>query len=296
MAEAARTAFILGAPRSGTTFLTEVLATAPHTEAIAGRINPSTTASIAACVGDPDIRRALADGLRSSLEEHARWIRQSRSEAVAGLARRHLGAVEGIRALTGRRRLDTLVFKEPFLAMDPTFAFEAVPEARVVHLVRDGRDVAASLVRTYGVLSDEHLRSPAANEIVLGHRVGDRWVPWWVARDDGARFLDASQTARALWLWRFMVERGTALVAAGSPHRDATRQVHYEDLVSDPSRVGAAVAGHFGISLGRRARRRLTGAHVRSIGRGRDAGLDPAEVEEVAGPTLRALGYEVGSG
>ena len=80
-------------------------------------------------------------------------------------------------ASRGVRSERTLVYKEPFFALAPELPARALPTARLLHIFRDGRDVADSLVRSYDVLTDEKLATLESNEVQLGRRVGDRYVP-----------------------------------------------------------------------------------------------------------------------
>ena len=122
---------------------------------------------------------ALADYLQSSLY-HARtaairkwWVASRRPSSLASAA-------------SGHRGEHTLVYKEPFLAFAPELAYRAVPDARLLYISRDGRDVADSLVRSYDVLTDEKLADLDNNELHIGRRVGELHVPWWVGEGETA--------------------------------------------------------------------------------------------------------------
>jgi hypothetical protein len=195
-------------------------------------------------------------------------------------------------------RTDTmLVYKEPFLAFAPELAYESFPEGRLVYIFRDGRDVADSLVRTFDVLSDRKLADLETNEAVIGKRIGDRYVPWWVAADDSRAFLASSQYVRAIWMWREMVRRCNDfltrpdVVASGR-----VLQVRYEDLIDDPRAQGAAIVKHLGRELTPKIEKRLQTAHAQSIGIHKTR--EPSEIraaEQVAGTELEQLGYRLSS-
>ena len=62
---------------------------------------------------------------------------------------------------------------------------DALPDAPIVHIVRDGRDCANSLVESYDVLSDEKLTHLKGSEMRLGRPYDERFVPWWVEEGRG---------------------------------------------------------------------------------------------------------------
>src|SRR5258707_711384 len=83
--------------------------------------------------------------------------------------------------------------------------------------VRDGRDNADSLERTYpDALSDEVVRSDFLSrnknaEIGLWERRDGVNVPWWVPPADAAGFGTMSRYERCMLLWREMTRRARAV-------------------------------------------------------------------------------------
>jgi hypothetical protein len=188
------------------------------------------------------------------------------------------------------RSRDLLVYKEPFLAFAPELAYRALPDARIVYIFRDGRDVADSLVRSYDVLSDRKLADLESNEAIVGRRVGDRCVPWWVAHGDEHTFLDAPPYVRASWT------SPAPLTAPGSWTAPTVSgrvlQVRYEDLVRDPLAHGEAIVRHLERQLTPRMRQRLRGAHPRSVGIHARRGEDELRAaERIAAAELTRLSY-----
>src|SRR5205823_5853883 len=187
-------------------------------------------------------------------------------------------------------------YKEPFLSFSPSYAYDALPGARLIYICRDGRDVADSLVRTYDILTDEKLTQLTTNEAPLGHARDNRYVPWWVDEADDDAFLAASPYVRAIWMWREMVRRchnflsQPEVVASGR-----VLNVRYDELVEAPIRVGAQIAEHVGGPLTKRMLKRLAEAHTDSIGiHLRRDRTEIRQAEVVAATELNLLGYPVG--
>jgi hypothetical protein len=278
-----------------------VLSASPSAECVSGNLLPVGIAHLAAQQLPDHVREALERSFRVGLSDYLTTsLYHARSAAVRKwwAAGRHVSTFRG--ALEGRRVERMLIYKEPFLAFAPEFTYAALPAARLLYIFRDGRDVADSLVRTYDVLTEEKLASLESDEVQLGRRLGDRYVPWWAGDgdSDGAAFLAASPYLRAVWMWREMVHRCEEFFdrpdVKGSGR---VLRVRYEDLIRDPPTQGQAIAEHLGLRLTPAMRKRLGGAHPRSIGIHQRR--DPAELaaaERLAGVELATLGYTPLSG
>jgi hypothetical protein len=127
----------------------------------------------------------------------------------------------------------------------------------------------------------------------IGRKQGDLYIPWWVVEGQESEFLACSPYVRSIWMWKEMVRRcheyfHTTEVACS--RRVLT--VKYEDLMRDPLVYGKAVVEHLGGEITPTLRKRLVGAHVRSIGAYKRR--DPAEVKEaerIAAAELAMCGY-----
>jgi hypothetical protein len=238
--------FVIGSPRSGTTFL---------------------AGAIGACPGFVDLGEVAA--LKASIPELARL---SVPEAAARIRRlllvtRRLALVGGLRA----------VEQTPETAFVARAVRSAFPHARLVHIVRDGRDVVCSLLER-GWLS---ARRRGADDAGLPFGAHGRF---WVEPGREEEFESASDVRRAAWAWRRYVE-----AAASAP---GAYTVRYERLAADPAAAARELAAFVDAPVDPLAAA-LRSAHASSVGRYRRelAAQALAEVEAEAGPLLARLGY-----
>jgi hypothetical protein len=241
-----RLVFVVGSPRSGTTFLAGAIGSLPGFVDL-GEVAP--------------VKSAVPELARLEPADAARRLRK-----ILAVTRR-VGLVGAVRAVEQTPEMAFVVRAIPL----------AYPEARIVHIVRDGRDVACSLLEKPWLRPDQSA-------------VDDAGVPYgayarfWVEPNRRAEFETASDARRAAWVWR-------AYLTAAREAPDAL-EVRYDELVADPTGIAALVARHLNAppdplaaALGR--------AHASSVGRYRaDLSAEQlADVEDEAGVLLRELGY-----
>lgn len=160
----ARGVFVIGSPRSGTTFLGGAVGSLP------GFVD----------LGEVAVLKAEIPELSGQRQEQA-GRRVRRILTVTG----KLGLVGGLRP----------VEHTPEVAFINAAAAEAFEDAQFLHIVRDGRDVVCSLVER-GWLSEERTGGDDA-----GHPFGSR-ARFWVEPGREDEFVAASDVARAAWAWR----------------------------------------------------------------------------------------------
>jgi hypothetical protein len=241
-----RFVFVVGSPRSGTTFLADAIGSLP------GFVDLGEVAPLKAAV--PELSRLEP-------EDAARRMRR-----ILGTARR-VGLVGTVRA----------VEQTPELAHVVRIIPVAYPEARIVHILRDGRDVACSL------LDKPWLRREQGRSDDAGLAYGS-YARFWVEPDRRDEFEAAADARRAAWAWR-------RYVSAARSAQDAL-EVRYEDLAQSPELVAAELGKHLDVPVEALAAR-LGRAHGGSVGRFR-RDLDEAQLAEImdeAGELLRELGY-----
>jgi hypothetical protein len=292
---AIETSIVLGAPRSGTTYLMRLLNTLPDAECLIGTLISS---SIPQIVHHPEMTPAVYDALAVSFERsidaylHSGRV-HSRAAALQKWTNSRGGTRRFFRAINGQRTVDRMIYKEPFLSFAPAFVDRAFPTSKVIHIYRDGRDVAQSLVKTYKVLTDESLTDLRASEMRLGRPFDHRFVPWWVEEGREEEFIASTPYVRAIWLWKYMVRACHRFYSQPEYARSGRIMLlRYEDLMRDPAGYGQAILDHLGEPSSPRYRKLLDEAHPRSIGNYKRVNPeDLRDAERVAGEELALYNY-----
>ena len=222
-----RLVFVVGSPRSGTTFVGTSLGSQPGFVDL-GEV-PPLKAAVPRLVGRP-------------VEQQAREVRR-----LVQLVR-NLGLVHGLRG----------VEQNPETSYVLQGALHAYPAAKAVHVIRDGRDVVCSLLER-GWLGAGRAGSDDANQAYGAH------ARFWVEPERRREFEEASEATRAAWAWRRYVTaargapertidlRYESLVA--DPGGEARRVARALD--TDPDRLAASFGEVHADSIGR-WRRELT--------------------------------------
>jgi hypothetical protein len=242
-----RVVFVVGSPRSGTTFLGRSLGSLPGFVDL-GEVGPLKAAIPRLAQVPPD----------EAAEEIRRQLVLTRRLALAG----RLRPVE----------------QTPETAFVVDAAQRAFPQASFVHALRDGRDVACSL------LERGWLRAGRAGGDDAGLPYGPS-ARFWVEPERSAEFPLASDARRAAWAWRRYVEAVRS--AAARLH-----EVRYERLHTDPEGIAVELAAFLGVRPDP-LREALRQAHGASVGRWRRelAEEELADVLAEGGDLLRELGY-----
>ncbi len=260
-----RPTFVVGCARSGTSILGEAIAAHPRVtylyeaSAIWNRALP----------GRPDHRLTRSD---ASPEAAAR-VRRELAERIAD------------------PRRDRLVEKNPKHTLRIPFLDAVFPDARIVHLIRDGRDTVASLMFRNRGPEWGHLKTPGWADLL-------------------ARY-PRENHIRCAHQWRDAVLLGRTDGRGLSPGRYL--EVRFEALVEEPSATLEEVLRFMGLEVtaevravipriqddtagsyhAKRQVRHYVDDHSVRVGRFRE-NLTPAQVRdvmEICGDLLRELGY-----
>src|SRR5262249_36438190 len=181
-----RSVFIVGSPRSGTSFVARSIGSLPGFVDL-GEVTP--------------LKAAIPALTRTELAEAERGVRH-RLELV-----RRLALVRGLRS----------VEQTPEFAFVLSAAMSAYPQALAVHLIRDGRAVACSLLER-GWLRKNHAGRDDA------HQPYGNYARFWVEPELTDAFEEVSDARRAAWAWR-------RYVTAVRQQRERVVEVRYERLV-----------------------------------------------------------------
>ena len=256
-------AFIVGCARSGTSILGELVASHPSVDYV--------------------------------FEAHPTW--ELGGEGVNGSHRLLAAhATESVRCVVHQRLAEHgtgrpwLVEKNPRNALRVPYVKALFPGAKLIHIVRDGRDVACSMMPGIGGEVWDHLKPP-------------NWQRW---RDE---FKGVERCARA---WKEVLE-----IALEDLETVDHLQVRYEDLVADPRAQAVRILRYLDLDIDPAVETFVTkigdttrdsyhaarqvhwarGDHATRVGRWRD-NLSPDEQAYIARllhPMLERLGYETAS-
>jgi Sulfotransferase family len=235
-----RLVFVVGCPRSGTTFTGAAIGTLP------GFIDLDEVTPLKAAL--PRLAGLPVDAAGPELRTILERVR------LLGLAR-------GLRG----------VEQTPETSFVVGAVQRAYPQATIVHVLRDGRDVVCSLLER-GWFSAAR---GGADDAGLAYGAHARF---WVESERRDEFVRVSETRRAAWAWRRYVEAA----------RSAPVELRYESLQQDALQLARALQ----VSDADVARA-FEGFRSSSIGRWREelSAKQVADVEAEAGELLASLGY-----
>jgi hypothetical protein len=234
-----RLVFVVGSPRSGTTFLGQTLGRQPGVVDL-DEVQP-LKALIPQLVGLPEAEQAR------------RFRRTLELVRTAGLVP-HLRGVE----------------QTPETSFVLRAALRAYPEARAVHMFRDGRDVVCSLLER-GWLNAAR---DGADDADQAYGPQPRF---WVEPERREEFRQVSDARRCAWAWRRYVE------AVRAVEDERILELRYAEL----PQAGERLAAHLALDAAPLAAA-LAAAHTESVGRWRRDLTEEqvADVEAEAGALL----------
>lgn len=187
--------FLIGSPRSGTTFLGKCIASLPE---ISYHFEPIATKAAA---------RYVYEGRWSETE--AKWFYKS---VYKWLMRVHFNGNLRFAEKTPRN-----CFLIPFLA-------KAFPDAQFIHILRDGRDVALSLSKKPWFLASE---AKSGRFEPGGYPYGP-FAQFWVEPERVKEFETTSDIHRCIWVWKRFTEEAINGLQGLSSNRYL--EIRYESL------------------------------------------------------------------
>ena len=257
-----RPIFIIGAARSGTTFLGDCIGRLP--EVTYHHEPPATKAA----------GRYVYQDLWSY--RRSRWFFR--------LVYRWLVRVERDGDLRFAEKTPTNIFLIPFLS-------QAFPDSQFIHIIRDGRDASSSHMHKPWLRAEDAW----SGEREPGGYLHGPWPSFWVEPDRREEFLATSDARRMAWAWRRYTEAG--LKDGQALGEERYHELRYEDLVSRPVDEAEQILDFLGIER-QQSRDAFISAAMRadgsSVGTWRNTFYpsEMADIDAEAGDLLRQLGYD----
>ena len=253
-------AFIVGVARSGTSILGELIALHPDVRYL---FEGNELWEAIDIPGRSDSHRLTADHASGKVIKTIRAVMKTNTANSA-----------------------LLVEKNPRNVLRIPFLHKILPEAKMIHIVRDGRDVACSLIPGIGKDTWEHLKPPS-----------------W------RRFAEEKGIVRCAHTWKECME-----IALHDLSKVPHLQIRYEDLVSKSREVAILILDYLGLShhpavldFCSKIQNETEGSyhakhqdewfqndHQRRVGRWSEnlTVHEQKETEQIIGPLLEKLGYK----
>lgn len=265
-----RPVFIIGAPRSGTSLLYSVLRSAPAFAHWPGEAHE---------VWEADYHPALRGWVSNALTA------ADVDDKAAQRIRRAFFLVAG-----SRRRL---IDKTPRNALRVSFVDAIFPDARYVHLVRDGRENVNSLINAW--------RTPRYRTYRLPHSIEGVDREWWKFVLYPGWQEDASGPLEVVCARQWASSNELALRDLAAVGERAVR-VRYEDLVDAPEAEVARVLEFLDVPFDDALRAKAAAVRTTPVNvvtppeRGKWRKENPREIEAIVpliAPAMEALSYEI---
>ncbi|MEO1203568.1 MAG: sulfotransferase, partial [Pseudomonadota bacterium] len=204
--------FAIGSPRSGTTFLGECLSQLPE---ISYHYEPVITKAAVRCVWTGAWSERFATAVYRTVFA---WLMRIEYEPDLRFCEKTPGNC----------------FILPFL-------HRAFPDAKFIHIVRDGRDAALSLSKKPWYRNDSR---DSGERDPDGYLLGPS-RRFWVEHERADEYERTGDLHRCIWLWRRYVEE--ALRGKSSIPDAQYYELRYEDLVAEPGKYATDIGEFLGI-------------------------------------------------
>jgi hypothetical protein len=279
--------FVISAPHSGADLLGRAIKQSAGFHLTIGQ--DAVQSVVYAFARSPSIQRGRSDAATTVLRDAfgQAWRVTAHGCLTCSPACREAGSVNGASGCISERDIVRYGDASPDLMYCADGLVDAFPDARLVQIIRDGRDVVAAMLGDPQALA--WFRPGMANV--------DTEFPnpfYGIDSDqDQAAWSTLSVAGKCALRWRGSVRMMARLRSSMSAQQLTT--LRYEDLVRHPGPTGAAIAGFIESSIApipAKLARRSGQAYVEP-GSWRKL-LTPAqvaEIEDVAGPELARVGY-----
>ena len=279
--------FVIGAPHSGADLLARALKRSAGFHLTIGQ--PSVMSVVNAFARSPSIQRGRGEAAATVLRDAFAQAWQVTAHGCLGcsLACRDAGGVNGAGVCVAERDIRRYGDSTPDLMYCAEGLVDAFPDARIVQIIRDGRDVVAAMLEDAAVLA--WFKPGVAN-------VDSEFPnPFFgiETEADLAAWPGLSLAGKCAMRWRGSV-RAMARLRSSLPAERLTT-LRYEQVIRQPAAAARAVSGFIDAdvaAVGVRARGRGGPLAIQSGGwRRMLTAQQVTEVEHVAGIDLRRVGY-----
>ncbi len=280
--------FVIGAPHSGTDLLARALKQSAGLHVTIGQ--RAVVGVVHAFARSPSIQRGRGEAAATVLRDAfaQAWQVSPYGCMACSPECREAGGVHRAGVCVAERDITRYGDASPDLIYCADGLVDAFPDARIVQIIRDGRDVVAGMLADSGVLAA--LRPGAAN-------ISSEFPnPFFgiETRADLDAWPGLSMAARCALRWRGSVRQMARLRSSMTAEQLTT--LRYEQVIRNPKAAASAVSQFIGAKL---APIPVRGTGASRSGRADAAGnwrrlLTPVQVnavEQVAGTDLRRVGY-----
>jgi hypothetical protein len=282
--------FVLGAPHSGTDLLAGALKRSTGFHLTAGR--PDVLRVTYAFARRPaiatDRERGAARVLRDAYSDAWRISPQACAECSAEC--RTMSGVPGPGPCVRERGVQRFADASPDLLYSADVLLDAFPDALLLQIIRDGRDVVGEMLGDERCLAWFKPGFANLDEVFPNPFLGVE------DETERHRWSDASVAVKCALRWRGAV-RLSARLRAQTP-AEQLFTVRYEELVTRPGRVAPDLSAFLGAEVSKVTLSGLVRAvdrehRNRTVGswRTRLSGKQARQVERIAGRELARLGY-----
>jgi hypothetical protein len=284
--------FIIGAPYSGADLLARALKQSPGFHVTIGQ--QSVLSVVYAFARSPSIQRGRGEAAATVLRDAfaQAWQVSAHSCLACSPACRETGRVDGAATCLEERDISRYGDATPDLMYCAESVVDAFPDARIVQVIRDGRDVVAAMLGDAQMVS--FLKRGTANiESEFPN-------PFFgiETEQDLAAWPGLSPAGKSAMRWRGSVHKMARLRTSLDAEQLTT--LRYEQMIKHPAGATAAISQFIGAAMNPislRDRDRLAGppAGPPAIEPGGWRRLlsaaQLAEIEKIAGQELRRVGY-----
>ena len=280
--------FVIGAPHSGTDLLARALKQSAGFHLTIGQ--RAVAGVVHAFARSPSIQRGRGDAATTVLRDAfaQAWQVSPYGCMACSAPCRAAGGVDGAGVCVAERDITRYGDGSPDLIYCADGLADAFPDARIVQIIRDGRDVVAGMLADSAVLS---WFSPGVANVE-----SEFPNPFFgiETEADLAAWPGLSLAGKCALRWRGSVRQMARLRSSMTAEQLTT--LRYEQVIRHPQAAASAVSDFIGA--------KIAAIPVRGNGRGGparavDAGgwrrlltpLQVSEVEQVAGTDLRRVGY-----